>query len=470
MNKLLVFCVILVKCSIAQIWSPVGPADIMGCYTSEIFYAISPIGEPYVIVRGALGATVKKFDGNNWILVGSNYISAGNVGSTNITFDNSGNPQVAYTDWHNGGKATAMKFDGSNWAPIGSPNFTQRVATYISMANDPTGVPYVAFRDFSMGYRATVMKFDGTAWIYVGSPGFSQPGTGGASYLSLAFDSNGTPYVAYSDHSNLPVYKASVMKFDGTNWVYVGGTGFSASDASNTSLVIDSNDAPIVAYSDGANGGKATVMKFNGVNWEPIGLPGFTPDAAGYTSLAIDNNDVFYVAYKDYANSQKASVMTFNGSTWVNLGSPAFSISDVVKSNKIAVDKNSGAIYTAYVNVYAANTNTPTYGASVMKYNLATSVKETQDNYSFDIYPNPTNRIITIKVNIKANSEDFVLTVNNTLGKTVYSEDLKSTSETFTKHIDLTSLPKGIYFIDISSSSPSSKVATKQITKKVILQ
>jgi len=45
-------------------------------------------------------------------------------------------------------------------------------------------------------YKASVMKFDGSLWVQVGTPGFS---AGQADFTSLAFNSSGTPYVAYQD-------------------------------------------------------------------------------------------------------------------------------------------------------------------------------------------------------------------------------------------------------------------------------
>ena len=62
------------------------------------------------------------------------------------------------------------------------------------------------------------------AWKYVGNAGFS---AGGADYTSLAFNPSGDLYITYEDIENQR--KISVMKFNGTNWIYIGTPGFSRS-------------------------------------------------------------------------------------------------------------------------------------------------------------------------------------------------------------------------------------------------
>ena len=52
------------------------------------------------------------------------------------------------------------------------------------------------------------MQFNGTEWVQVGDAGFT---SSGIYEPSLAFTSQGIPYVAYVDESTQ--YKASVMKF-----------------------------------------------------------------------------------------------------------------------------------------------------------------------------------------------------------------------------------------------------------------
>ena len=101
---------------------------------------------------------------------------------------------------------TVMKFNGTNWVNVGSPGFSAGYASYTSLAIYD-GMPYVAYQDGGNSSKATVMKFDGANWVNVGSPGFS---AGGASYISLAIDDSGMPYVAYQDGVNSS--KMTVMK------------------------------------------------------------------------------------------------------------------------------------------------------------------------------------------------------------------------------------------------------------------
>src|SRR6185437_1560286 len=95
-------------------------------------------------------------------------------------------------------------------------------------------------------FKARVMKFNGSNWENVGKPGFS---AGQASYTSLALDPGGTPYVVYEDWSDV-LHRATVMKYDGSSWVNVGSPAFSEDTVHNTQIVIDRSGIPYVLSID----------------------------------------------------------------------------------------------------------------------------------------------------------------------------------------------------------------------------
>ncbi|MBA3971123.1 MAG: T9SS type A sorting domain-containing protein, partial [Bacteroidetes bacterium] len=243
--------------------------------------------------------------------------------------------------------------------------------------------------------------------------------------------------------------------------VYVGAGGFSAWQANNTTIVIDSQGIPYVAYADRANDYKATVMKFDGSNWIPVGSPGLTPGIAEYPFLTIDNNDVLYLVFQDFANSKKASVMKFDGVSWVTVGSPGFSADEAMYTT-MAIDNNTGTMYAAYENVYNSTTLSPTCNATVMKFDITTGVRS-ETGSSMIIYPNPANGLITL--NTTGLNGKYILNVSNSLGKSVYTENVNIDLAQSVKQIELGHLSKGIYFVELQTAD---KARSKQVKKLVI--
>ena len=200
---------------------------------------------------------------NNWILVGNAGFSRGYAYDPSLAINSKTKElYVAYVDLDNGSKVSVQNFflnGGTGWGFVGAVGFSLQPADYVSIALDSAGTPYVACSEGS-GRRATVRKFVGGTWIEVGNPLFS---AGPAVYLSLALDSTGTPWVAYQDEALGG--KATVQKFVSASggWTVVGNAGFSAGPAFFTSLALDSTGTPFVAYTDGNAGEKATVQKYS---------------------------------------------------------------------------------------------------------------------------------------------------------------------------------------------------------------
>jgi len=333
MKRLLLFSMFLLTGILATAqWTPVPNTGISATTIENISFSISPAGVPYVAYKDHLNQsrlTVMKFNGTAWEIVGTAGFAAVDLNST-LVISRDGVPYVAYQDLANDDKATVMKFDGQDWVTVGQAGFSAAQAYYTSLAVSSDGVPFVAFQDWSTDDRtATVMKFNGTGWDPVSHPSFS---AGRTDEISLAFSPQGELYLACDvivtseDGGFGP--KTAVMKFNGLAWDVVGDPGFTGPEIGYLSLAFSPGGVPYVAYVDDsdANATRATVMRLNGTAWETVGTPRFSAGAVEFTSLAINPNGVPYVAYRDESFTDgKATVMKFNGETWEPVRSLGFS-------------------------------------------------------------------------------------------------------------------------------------------------
>jgi len=284
-------------------------------YSQYISMAIDNNDILYVAYRDSAAnsskLTVMKFNGTSWELVGSKAFSQGQVKYVSLKIDGNGTPYVAFQDEWNSYKVTVMKFNGTIWENVGTPGFTQ-YSRYVSLAINSSNTPYVAFQDTDNQNKTSVMKFNGTTWENVGAAAFSHYTS---KHQSIAFDSNDVPYVAYY------ALRANVMKFNGTTWENVGSQDFANSAISirHINLVIDNKDDFYIAFQENQVSYKSNVMKFDGTNWNYLGSKNFTSGVSEYQSLAVDSNNIPYLAFSDGSNIGKTTVMKFtNNSLSIN--------------------------------------------------------------------------------------------------------------------------------------------------------
>ncbi len=303
-------------------WSNVGVGFSHG--GGDFSMAISNDSEPYIAANtgSSLGITIKKYDGSDWVDVGS-YSDVGGFYSDDVSIvladDETPYVAVAYspTSYPAEFKATVKKYNGASWESVGEIGFSEGDARIFrkSLAIDNGGSLYLAYRDGANDNKVTVMKYDESEWAVVGTPGFS---VGGASFISVVFDYSGTPYVAFNDEAFGE--KATVMKFNGASWEALGGYGFSPGGVGYPSLQIDSSNNVFLAFGDGSiEGHPASLMKWSGSTWTYVGSPGFSESGVFYTSLALDRYGRPYVAYSDGGSLE---VMKHNGEHWASIWSP----------------------------------------------------------------------------------------------------------------------------------------------------
>ncbi|WP_338118536.1 InlB B-repeat-containing protein [Paenibacillus qinlingensis] len=247
---------------------------------------------------------VKKYNGATWEAVGTT--GSANGLNSSIAFDSNDTPYISYSANSFSDRAMVVKYNGTNWVSVSGGQAFYESGDYPVMAVDRNNTPYVLYEYFDGGSAyITVVKYMNGAWETVGNSRFPARGDGNASF---ALDPNGVPYVVYNSGSIL-----SVMKYTGNAWETVGNAGFSAgSMAMSTTIAFDSNGTPHVAYQDAARGNKVTVMKYGGSSWSPVSNAGFSAGEAKWIQLAIDSKDNIYVIYTDSVNEGKVTVKKYN--------------------------------------------------------------------------------------------------------------------------------------------------------------
>jgi len=381
--------------------------------------------------------TVKKFEDNNWKYVGDSVIAVGKGIYISLAFDLNGQPNLAYQDYEDTLKATVKKFDGTHWINVGNAGFSPSQAHYLSLAFNQSGLPYVAFSDRNITYfcKATVMKYDGSNWVFVGNEGFS---AGQASYTSLAFNSLDQPYVAYMDWSS-SIYRATVKQFTGSNWVTIGNPLLSAGVADETCLAFNSSDQPYVAYIDNAYGYQLSVKKLIGNTWVYEGIPGFSNGNCDFISFGISPLNQPYVSFRDWKNSSKATVMKFDGNNWINEGNPAFSLGNAAFTS-LAFNPINGQVNVAYSDGGKFDK------ATVMKYDSVYVDIQKTNKPSISLYPNPVSSILTIDF-INASDNTKVIRIVDFSG----IEVIKKETNEKRLNLNLEFLTSGTYFVCITS-------------------
>ncbi|MFC6999595.1 T9SS type A sorting domain-containing protein [Rufibacter roseus] len=410
--------------------------------------AIGRDGTPYVAFIDNFNlsndATVMKFNGSTWVLVGTRGFMNGPALGLKIVLSPAGTPYVSFRGRFG---AAVMKFDGSNWVSVGGERISAGAINHISLAFDSNEVPYIAFQDNTLGYRASVMKFNGTSWEVVGKEAFSP---GQAFEPNIVIGPQNTPYIAFRDGRTSVDNWTAVMRFNGTEWVNVGPGSFGAFTY-NPQLVITNAGVPYVAFSDGDRDGRATVMKFNGTGWEYVGPRAFTAGAAQYLSLALDFTGKLVIGFVDKSLQSKTSVMRFNGTRWETVGTPAFSTGEAIFTY-LALNPLTGEPYIAFRDESEVGRIT------VMRYGLpstVTSLREEDAANNIILSPNPATHNLRIQATESIESASLV----NSLGVTVLSR--KGGQKEL--HVSLEGLAPGVYSVLVSTKG-------KTYTRRVIVR
>ena len=262
---------------------------------------------------------------NQWNDVGNAGFTNGKISASSIDFSPTNN-DIYVLYGHDAISPTGTYpevryYNGSSWIYIGSPLSTGYATPYCDqLAVSSTGVPYVVTNSNSFGGRIEVAKYDGSFWDTSWGPSNTfLISAGDALNATIKFNpATNEPFIAYTEYYNSS-YKVTVMKFDGTNWVYVGSQGFSTSyNLSTISLSFNpSTNEPYIAFYNSVDG-KVNVMKFNGSSWVDV-YSSSLASAGSVSDISLSFNPMTnepYVAYSGFGI--KVAYLHNNVWTYIN--------------------------------------------------------------------------------------------------------------------------------------------------------
>lgn len=286
--------------------------------------------------------SVMKYDGNTWSYVGGSAgVTSGAAFYNTIAATASGNLYYGFQDGSSSSKLSVKNYTSGAWGTQWQ-NLSNGAAYFSSLKIGANGNPYVVFRDLGIsGTNLSVKRYDGSNWIGVGTTGFA---SSLPYYSTLVMGSNDSIYVSLVNAlTTVEVYKISATASATTAWQAVGNTSAFTTTTSSifqmmASMAIDSSNRLYVAYvSPVAEGSKMKVKKYENGAWSSVGADNFSAGAAKYISIAVTPGGTPYVAFSDGSSNQQTTVMKFDGTQWNVLGNAGIS-SGAAINNSLTLD------------------------------------------------------------------------------------------------------------------------------------
>jgi len=255
---------------------------------------------------------VKKYNGGTWDNVGDG--NATRLDSTiwasgqSLAIDSNNVPYVVHYDMNSSDNSLIVavsKFDGTNWVNVGSSLGNGETRGY-AIAIDSSNVPYVVFEDNSSPKNIIVKKYNGSSWESVGS----SIGYVSSNYPIIAID-NDVVYIAYVDSMS---GEGHLKKFSGTDWVEVGKPFGKLGTNVRISMVFK-NTVPIISFPNYKDFFHANNYPSAVTLEEPTSILIETPENNSSTIINLDATDDENNTLTFSISGEDASNFDINSST-----------------------------------------------------------------------------------------------------------------------------------------------------------
>ncbi len=199
-------------------------------------------------------------------------------------------------------------WNGTDWeiSMVDQSNITYPVADVTSIAIDSNNHPHISYTgDDGDSYCLKYAVWTGTYWdLQVVDYESGRVGE----FNSLKLDSLGYPHISYYDNYGDCLKYAS---WNGQTWeIEIVSNGL----AWGTSLELDSNDNPCIAYY--GDGNNLNYVKWNGTGWDFYFVEYFGGNVGSIDiSLKLDSQDFPHIIY--YRDSGDMRYARWDGSDWI---------------------------------------------------------------------------------------------------------------------------------------------------------
>ena len=262
-------------------------------------------------------AVVYKHDNLGWSKLGNTNTSCG-VSWNGIDIDSNDNIYIGFSESGASDAGHVMKWDGNTWSNVGNAFQGAEVSVHI----DHNDVPYLLSRDVSQNYMGALFRLENNTWTPLSGTGIYAPSSQYGLWQTMTFDNQSAPYVAYADY--MGGNAIHVVKFENGEWTEVGesvGSLYYYQD-----IAINSNNEVYLAYCNGGNGHKLSAAKFNGTAWENIGDDILGSSIEEMKACMV--YDKFTVAALNTGQSNYLSVTQYDGE-WNSVGPSVCSESSI---------------------------------------------------------------------------------------------------------------------------------------------
>lgn len=260
---------------------------------------------------------------NTWTQVAANML--------NGSWDHSGKANIESSTVMNGnyyvgtGNSTSdgevWMWNGTTWSKIGGDGLNSSWAvntneTVQSMTNDGTYV--YAGLGVTAG-DAEVWRWDGLNWLKIGGDGINSGWAAGFESVHSLYSQGGTIYAGLGASAN----DAEVWAWNGTSWLKIGGDSVNSGWTTNFEWVYSlTGDGTNIYAGLGSTAGDAEVWRWNGTSWLQIGGDAVNSSWANSTYETVYT--MTYYGGNLYAglgvSANDAEVWRWNGSSWLQIG------------------------------------------------------------------------------------------------------------------------------------------------------